>query len=437
MDLFNNREVSLFIWFCIALAFSLSKETIRKSLRDLIKAAFHKALVRIYLLMLIYIAFLIYMLSEVGLWDFDQTKTTIIWTFTAALVTLFRHDQIREDPNYFKKAVRDNINFVAVIEFVVTFYSFPFLVEFILVPASFFVVAVYEFSKLQEENKIVVDFFDKLSTPFGLLVLTYAGHNFYIYAGEFFVWGTLTDFTTPIILSLLFLPFVYMVAVYSSYERVFGQIEINSSNRDISRYAKWKAIFGFHLRFKLLERWSHATFISPLNSREEVRSSIEDMRELAEYERKDNPVPLEDGWMPIKAKDFLREEGFKAGDYKYVGEGEWFVSSNNVEIGDDILPNSLWYYVSGNPKIAKDLKLKLYVHQPDQEQVAKEKLIEVGRVLINKALGEELDEALIRAIMEARNEQITAKGKSISVIKEDWPNGKPGQYDISILIHSE
>ena len=116
--------------------------------------------------MLIYIAFLIYMLSEVGLWDFDQTKTTIIWTFTAALVTLFRHDQIREDPNYFKKAVRDNINFVAVIEFVVTFYSFPFLVEFILVPVSFFVVAVYEFSKLQEENKIVVDFFDKLSTPF-------------------------------------------------------------------------------------------------------------------------------------------------------------------------------------------------------------------------------------------------------------------------------
>ena len=437
MDLFNNREISLFIWFLIALAFCLSKEDIRKSLHNVIVAAFHKALVRIYLLMLTYIGLVVYILSEIGYWDFDQAKTTIIWIFTAALVTLFRHDQIREDLDYFKKAIWDNISFVAAIEFVVTFYSFPFWVEFILVPASFFIVFVYEVAKLNEENKIVVNFLDKLSMPFGFLVLIYAAHNFYIHAGEFFVWGTLTDFTTPILLSLLFLPFVYMVAVYSSYERVFGQIERNVSNRDISRYAKWKALIAFHLRFKVIERWSHATFITHLNSREDVRKSIAEMKEIAEYERKGDPVPLEDGWMPIKAKEFLREEGFKTGDYKYVGEGEWFVSSNNVEIGDDILPNSLWYCVSGDSKNAKELRLKLYVRQPDKEDIAKEKLIEFGRVLTNRALGDELDEVLVSAIRQSKNEEIISKGKILSIIKEDRPAGKPGQYNISILIHSE
>ena len=272
MELLNNREISLLFWFIISLGWGLSNKDVRKALHNLLVAAFAKALVKMYGFMLAYILLCVYGLYEIGLWDFGLAKTTLIWIFSAALVTLFRHKQIREDPDYFKNAIKDNISLIVAIEFIVTFYSFHVLVELVFVPVSVIVVGVYTTAKLKEETKIVADFLDKASVPFGFLVLAYAMHNLLAHAGEFFSVSTLTDFLIPIVLSILFLPFVYLVAVYASYERVYEVIKRNTSNPDILKYAKLKSLLAFHLRFKLLERWAHYTFFNQLDSKEARRA---------------------------------------------------------------------------------------------------------------------------------------------------------------------
>lgn len=256
MEILNNREIALLFWAAIALGFCLAKSNLRTGLHSVFTAGISKILLKIYAIMLSYIFGMIYLLYESGLWEFNQTKTTLIWTFSVAFISLFRHDEIQKDPEYFKKALRDNLNLVIVIEFIVTFYSFHILIELVFVPISALLGAVYGYAGYHEQYKPVEKLLEKVFFVFGIFMIIYAGHNIVIGLSEFASIETLTDFYTPPVLSILFLPFVYALSVYSAYERAFIRIRSNANQQDILCYAKWRAVFAFHFRVKLMERWS-------------------------------------------------------------------------------------------------------------------------------------------------------------------------------------
>lgn len=433
MDIFNNREIALLIWAGLALGWGLSKMEIRNGLRDVFVAGTAKPLLKIYTVMFSYIFGMIYLLYEIGLWDFEQTKTTLIWTFSAALISLFRHDEIQEDSEYFKKALRDNLNLVIVIEFIVTFYSFPIIAELVLVPISAFLGAVYAYSGFHERYKPVEKLMEKVFFIFGLFMIVYAGHNIILHLSEFATVETLTDFYTPPVLSILFLPFVYALSVYSAYQRAFIRIRSNALAPDVLHYAKWRSILAFNFRVKLMERWSDTTFLNQLDSKSSVDKTIWDIKELDAYEKNPKVIPIEEGWSPYEAKDFLSEYGLPTGYYKNVGDDEWFVSSTSLDIGDEIIPNYITYYVSGDRYVAKNLKLKLYIHNPQCEKSVP-MFIELAEMLLNKALGVEASTNLEEILDNNENVETTFSGKAISISRNDWPNSNTGQYDLSFSL---
>ena len=182
-----------------------------------------------------------------------------------------------------------------------------------------------------------------------------------------------------------------------------------------------------------LERWSDTTFFNQLDSKSSVNKTIEDVKELAAYEKKPNVIPIEEGWSPYEAKDFLSECGLTTGYYKNIDDGEWFASSNYLDIGDEVIPNYMTYYVFGNKYTAKNLKLKLYMHNPECKEAVPQ-FIELAEILLSKAMGAEASTNLDEVIRNNQNVETIFGGKTVSFSREEWPNSKTGQYDCSFAL---
>jgi len=63
-------------------------------------------------------------------------------------------------------------------------------------------------------------------------------------------------FILPILLSITFLPFVYFVALYSSYEMLFVRLQLFISDAAVLKYAKRKTAYAFNLNLWELNNWS-------------------------------------------------------------------------------------------------------------------------------------------------------------------------------------
>jgi len=378
MDVFNNREIAIFIWAILFLGWCLSQEKIRSSLRTVVKAAFPKLLLKVYGAMLLYIFTMIYYLHEVGFWEPDQTKNTIIWIFSVALISLFRSNSIIEDPHYFRTAIKDNLNLIIVLEFILTFYTFNLIGELILVPVSAIFGGMKALTEGNAEYKIVDRFLSRMFIVFGIFIIGNAVYNLAQGFTEFATTETLADFYTPPLLSLLYLPFVYALSMYSTYERVFVRIKFKCSEDDILKYAKWKSILAFHFRARLLDRWANTTSFSQLTSKDEVRKSIKDIKALVAYEKNPKIIPIKEGWSPYKAKELLSEHGLATGYYKSIGDPEWFATSNDLGVGEDILPNYINYNISGDRYAARNLKLKIDMHNSEHYNEVVDRFVELA-----------------------------------------------------------
>lgn len=436
MDILNNREIAYLFWGSIILLWFLKTDKRQDLLAHLFVTAFSKPLLKIYAAMFSYIAVLVYSLHEIGVWEISQTKSTVVWSFSVALIAVFRIRSIKENPHYFKQSLGDSLSLIVVLEFVMTFYSFNLIAELIFLPVMAFLGGMKALSERDEKYKVVDKLLDGIFIIFAILMLIYAAHNIIIGLSEFFAAETLTDFLTPIVLSVLYLPFIYALAVYESYERRFATIKFKIPDAKLRRYAKIRSIFAFHINWKLLDRWfDHLNHIRPA-SKKDINYSIREVKSLAAYEKNPKEVPIEEGWSPYEAKDFLQGFGIKTGYYKSIGDPEWFASSNSLEVGPRFSNNTIFYYVSGTQFAAKSLKLKLYIFQPEDGIEALDRFLEIANDLLLKALKVEIVNDFKSAIKEGHDAQGVFENKTIKITREDWPNSKNGQYDLVFHIQS-
>ena len=433
MTVFNNREIALFLWGAVFLGWCLSQANVRCAILKVLLAAFSKPILRIYAAMGMYMATLLFTLHRIDFWNVNQWKTTIYWTVSVALLSIYRAGDIQDDPHYFKKAIKDNLSVIVVIEFIVNLYTFNIFAELLIVPISAVLGATKGFTSNAPEHGVVDRLIDRIFMVFGSFVLIYAIYRLYSEFEKFATWDTWSDFYLPPLLSLSFLPFVYGLSVLMSYQRSFTTLSLNCRNESLLRYAKRASIIAFNLRTGLMSRWAKSTFYANLDSRCAVRDSIKQMKELSAYEKNPEPVDPKEGWSPYEARDFLREEGLICSHYNHIGGGEWYCSSNNLDLDEHVLPNYLQYTVSGTRRAAKKLRLKLMVHNLETGDEAVHRFHDLGVTLGLKALGGEITN-LSELISAKENVETVYSQRQITFVHEPWTRADNGQYDLSLTL---
>lgn len=433
-DLFSNREIALGLWALVVLAWVTSRLETRISLVDVLKALFvHRLLVAL-AVMTGYIGLIVYSLREVGLWELSQVKNTVYWAVSIAAISLFRLHNISNESSFFENIFKDTLGLTVVIEFVSSFHSLSLLSEIIIVPfASFLVIlsARAEKDENQVRANVLITFLLILT---GLLLFSYSAYHIISNPAEFATRETALDFALPPLLTALYLPFIFALHVYSTYERIFSKFKVCINDPVIREHAKWSALRKYGLRLEHLERWSNSLFRTDTSSESDIDKSISDLEATLERERNPATVPISKGWSPYSAKDFLQEECLKTRHYRPVGGDEWFAESNYLDVGDEMLPNTIAYFINGTESAATSLKLRLDVTDPNTRDVSHARLIQLAKELFRKALNEELPLKLENALRRAEPVEHRIADKVITVSKEEWPLSKSGAYEIAFII---
>lgn len=439
MLILNNREIAIGLWmlgisFYIYLSPKMTEA--RRSFSDVLSSFFVKQILTVFGLMITYMVAIVYFVSELNLWNVDQIKNTVFWCVSVGFMSLFKIDSIKKDKSFFKHSVIDNLKLLAIFQFIVGVYTFSVWAEVLLVPVLALIggmLAIAECDRKYHQVKILLEY---CLSFFGIILITYTLYMLATNFGDFGNEKTAYDFFVPPLLTLCYLPFVFVMLVYSTYEEVFIRLQFSVKNKIYRNLAKLYAVILFNVRMSLLDRWSFYIARVNIATHAELIESFRHIYRVRSAERNPTDVSSELGWSPYQAKEFLSSEGLVTGFYNRLFEDEWLASSPIEEFSDGIIPDNVAYYVEGTESVVNLLKLKVNVNDAARSRQARENLAELAEILTLSSLNLPLSEDMKGAIDEGKPYSEMHGDKTILLDLEKWPNHMFDGYGLNFVITS-
>ncbi|MEK6286715.1 MAG: hypothetical protein AABO57_13325 [Acidobacteriota bacterium] len=270
----NNREIAVVIWLSLLFLWALSISSVRHSFFGILKAFFVKTIIVPLAIMLLYVLLMVLVFKRIGFWDTSALKDTILWT-VGAFATFLGLNKVVGDESFFRNAILDNLKLVLILEFIVNLYSFNLVLELVLVPIVTFIVLLNLVAKSKPEYKNVRIVLDYALGLFGLVLIVFTFRELSVDLQNFATLDkTLRDFLLPALFTIVFLPYVYLMALYMQYERLFLRIDFANANAGLARYAKRKILQACHLNLSKVNKCSKNVGLPKLNGKDDVLALI-------------------------------------------------------------------------------------------------------------------------------------------------------------------
>lgn len=431
---FTSREIAVAIWLGIGLIFVV--RVAGKSLLQLLRALMHPIILTVIGAALAYVGLCVAVLAHFGFWEISNLKTTVLWVVTTASVRVAKAGNTDTEPKFFSKTLRETLSVAFIVEFLVANYNFSIWVELVLVPLVGFVAMLLAVAKTEKKFHAVNTLLEWVLVAF---VLTYLGHAVYEvlqHIRELATADTLRELFLPVGLSLLFMPFLLGLNLYSVYEQIFGALEWGIQDPAIRRYAKRQALLRFGTRLEDLRKWRRLVMMERPDSREGIDRLFAEIAIVRRHERNPQSVDPADGWLPQAAMKFLAEDGFVNEDY-HRGYDQWSSISKAVKVGERSSMNTITFQVIGEAFAANELVLELSVFMPADggAEDADERFAALMAKLLVAVLGvKEAQE--FAATLNAETFDRRWRGYRFRLAREEWRNTKGG-YEREFVIQTE
>jgi hypothetical protein len=228
--IFNSREIALLLWIAvIVLAVLLSK--LRKSLIPIIEILTSKMFVIIFSLIGAYLFGIILLFKNLEVWQNSNLKDVLFWLFTVGLILAFKINDAKSNA-YFKGIFLSAIKWTIVLEFVVNLYSFSLFTEIIILPVLVFLAMTQAVAEMDEKHKVVSKFLQNVIALEGLSIFSYSIYKTVINFNAVLTFQNLVAFLLPSTITILFIPFIYFLALYSTYESYFIHLDFMTIKKD-------------------------------------------------------------------------------------------------------------------------------------------------------------------------------------------------------------
>lgn len=423
----STREIATLFWLAIIFLACVVYPKTRVQLLALVRTLFQRQILGVVALLALYVVLIVWALSSFSLWGFDQLKNTLVWSLAVAFASLFRISGIADNPHFFRAWIKDNLKVIVFVEFLLNAYTLPLLAELALAPVIALIVMMVAVGEREERYAPAMKLLNAVLAVTGVGLLLYAAYAAITDFQHFASVQTLRDFYTPIVLSLLLLPFIFVMHVYMSYETAFVRLNLSIPDRRLRRFAKLRAIFAFGPSVALLRRWTPNLAAHRPQDKNAIRQSIKEVKAGRRREKNPPHVPPERGWSPTIAKGYLTDQGLIAGDYRRSFD-EWFASTPYLELGHGLIPDNLAYYVEGDELVATRLKLVLNVNNPADPHASEARFRQIAQRLLDRSIpghgimlgADEIDRQL--------------QHRRVRVEKNSWEGGMAGGYDKRLII---
>lgn len=179
-----------------------------------------------YVSMTLYFVLMILLLCKIGFWEIRLLKGTIIWFLATGIILSARAVIKAKDNTFFINVLKDNITVFVVFQFIVNLYSFPLFWEIVMV---FLVGLISLFIPILERDQSesylgILKFLKGLLGLIGLLIIINSLRLIIVNLHKLFIIDSLKDLFLPSLLSIMFLPYAYLFAVWAAYEVLFMRL---------------------------------------------------------------------------------------------------------------------------------------------------------------------------------------------------------------------
>jgi len=429
--MFDSSELASIVWVVIILTVMVIYKPFRISFWSLIKIIFKKNMLMVLASIMLYTFFSVILLYKLDLWDFTLIKEVLLWFVFSATMMVYKLANNNKAKIYFVNYLNENFTYTLAVEFIIGLYTFSVLIEFLIVPIIFFIGILIAYSNKGGNEKIN----RFLKGIIMIIVLTIIGSKILhltLHYGDYLKTELIKQFLIAPLLSLLFIPFLFLLHLYINYERIFTALEFAIKQPDQLRYAKHNAIRYFKADISGLDRWKDSLFNLTNVDNEKILTSIFKIKSLQNTEKRPPEVSINLGWSPYSANKFLRSKGLETSFYFNYSEDFWHCSSH-VYVGEDVVKNNIGYYINGTERIATSLKLILNVHDMNAIERSYSRFIELVATLYDNALNENISEDIAEAIINRKDYCEDFKGYEVSIKKNVW-NFNKGNFNVTFEI---
>jgi len=250
-QIFDNRELAIIFWLVIFFMWIIFDRKIRNSLVPLVKVITGKKILPINIILVLYVLGIIYVLIGVGAWRNTFVFDSGAWFFGTATVSYFNLIHIKRK-RVIRSLIFDTFKVTILTDFILNLYVFPFYLEVIIILLLVIVGALLGFIEYNEENK---KFGNYLSGCLGFVIIFYLIFSLVIIVNnieEFLIIENLLEFVLPLLLTILFTPFLYLFGLFILYDQLKSHLKRRLKDEGLEKLVMRKIMCKFKLRRKAI-----------------------------------------------------------------------------------------------------------------------------------------------------------------------------------------
>lgn len=195
-----------------------------------------------------YLSALVFGLNSIADFGISQYKQTLIWTLSVGLGLLFKITTFGSSED-FRAIIINSFRYTLLIEFIVNLHSFSIWIELIILPCLLFLAVMVAFAETKEEYKAIFKIFNSIFNWALISIFVVALYNLIVDYQTAITYSSLIDMVLPSVLTVCFLPFVYLLTLYMTYESYFIYLDFMTNEKE--RVKQLKRAILLHANFNI------------------------------------------------------------------------------------------------------------------------------------------------------------------------------------------
>jgi len=273
----NNREAATFILLGAAFVWMLWQPALRASMRGVARQLLWSKLTVAMVAYVATIGVAVYGAWRLSLWTMDLLAATVLWFLLTGFAWFINLGGAGKDDDFFKRRFLETLGFAAFFEFFVNAQTLPLVWEIVGQVGLTFVVMLNVVAGGESRFRPVA----RLTA--GLLAAASLGLAGFTAISLVSNWptvdkaGLLRELFMPVWLAAAVIPYLYLLAFYMGYERLFVRLSFMNDRRPPSVRAKIGLLLG--LRGSLVDVGSFTgSFAWEAAQSSTVRASLHQVR---------------------------------------------------------------------------------------------------------------------------------------------------------------
>lgn len=274
----TNREIAIIFWLSVLFIYALINCGTRRALIHVIRNLTSKIIIIVFTLMFIWVSTIVYILYLIGFWGINLIKDTIIWLIFTAFALLINSTSKALEQGFFKNKVIENITYIVLIEFIANTYTFNLIVEIVLIFLLALLGGLQAVAGREEKDKPFLSIVNGLVSILGIAILLNSIYLAIVEIKSFGTIFTIKSFLLPIILTILYLPFIYFLSLYVVYEEINDSLKRKVYiDKSLRRYFMRKILYKFNIKRASLRSFQKTRMddLTMLNAKENINNILD------------------------------------------------------------------------------------------------------------------------------------------------------------------